>query len=81
MCVRPGRPSLAQHAARFDVPEAAGELSVTFLGVATLLLSDGTSAVMTDGFFSRPSLLHVATRRLTPHLGRNAGGMALTGKF
>ena len=33
---------------------AAGEIRVTFLGVSTLLIDDGETALMTDGFFSRP---------------------------
>jgi L-ascorbate metabolism protein UlaG (beta-lactamase superfamily) len=33
--------------------------------VTTLLLDDGSSAIMTDGFFSRPSLSTVAARRLS----------------
>jgi L-ascorbate metabolism protein UlaG (beta-lactamase superfamily) len=70
MRLRPGRPSLAPYAARFDVPIARDQLSVTFLGVSTLLLDDGTSAVLTDGFFSRPSLLRVGLRPLTPDAGR-----------
>ena len=49
-------------------PDAA--LSVTWLGVSTLLVDDGTSALMTDGFFSRPSLLDVGLRRLTPSASR-----------
>jgi len=31
-------------------------LRATFLGVSTILLDDGQTAIMTDGFFSRPSL-------------------------
>ncbi|MBY4128380.1 MBL fold metallo-hydrolase [Rhodococcus fascians] len=31
-------------------------LTVSFLGVSTLLFDDGESAILTDGFFSRPSL-------------------------
>ena len=42
----------------------------TWLGVSTLLVDDGTSAVMTDGFFSRPSLLDVGLRRLAPSASR-----------
>jgi L-ascorbate metabolism protein UlaG (beta-lactamase superfamily) len=61
-----GRPDLGVYAARFDAPPAAGGLSVTFLGVSSLLFDDGSSAVLTDGFFSRPSLLRVALRKLTP---------------
>lgn len=32
-------------------------LSVTWLGVSTLHVDDGTSALLTDGFFSRPGML------------------------
>jgi hypothetical protein len=45
-----------RYADHFDVLATDGRLSVTFLGVAILLVSDGTSAIRTDGFFSRPSL-------------------------
>jgi L-ascorbate metabolism protein UlaG (beta-lactamase superfamily) len=67
MRLKLGRPDLSAYAGRFDLPRADGGLSVTFLGVATLLLDDGTSAILTDGFFSRPSLLDVLVRKLTPH--------------
>jgi L-ascorbate metabolism protein UlaG (beta-lactamase superfamily) len=33
----------------------SGTLTVTYFGTTTLLLSDGTHALMTDGFFSHPS--------------------------
>ncbi|KQY57501.1 MULTISPECIES: MBL fold metallo-hydrolase [unclassified Nocardioides] len=66
MRLRFGRPDLAQYADRFDVPAADSDLSVTFLGVATLLVSDGETSLMTDGFFSRPSLPRVALRALNP---------------
>ena len=35
--------------------EAGKGLTVTFVGVATLLFDDGETAIMTDGYFSRPS--------------------------
>ena len=70
MRLKPGRPDIGQHAHRFDVPPATGPLGVTFLGVASLLLDDGETAVMTDGFFSRPSLAKVATRKVAPDLAR-----------
>ncbi|MDO9495563.1 MAG: MBL fold metallo-hydrolase [Nocardioides sp.] len=77
MRLRLGRPSLDQYASRFDVPPAApGELAVTFLGVASLLLSDGDSAVMTDGFFSRPPLRTVAIGKLSPDLARIDSGLS-----
>ncbi|MDX1659348.1 MAG: MBL fold metallo-hydrolase [Nitriliruptorales bacterium] len=66
-----GRPDLDRYADHFDVPPAdADGLSVTFLGVASLLFDDGGSALMTDGFFSRPSLPTVLLRRLSPDHAR-----------
>ncbi|MFC0452562.1 MBL fold metallo-hydrolase [Rhodococcus jostii] len=41
-------------------------MRATFLGVSTVLLSDGETAVMTDGFFSRPPLLRSVLRPLRP---------------
>ena len=66
MRLKLGRPDIGNYAGRFDVPPASGGLGVTFLGVASLLLDDGQSAVMTDGFFSRPSLLKVALGKVAP---------------
>lgn len=72
MRLRLGRPDLARYRDRFDVPAAGEESSptVTFLGVATLLVDDGSSALMTDGFFTRPTLRSVLLGRLTPDEGR-----------
>jgi len=66
MRLKLGRPDLAAYRGFCDVPAASGdaELSVTWAGVTTLLIDDGVSAVLTDGFFSRPGLLTVATRPL-----------------
>ena len=66
MRVKLGRPDIGGYADRFDVPAAAGTFGVTFLGVTTLLFTDRASAVLTDGFFSRPSLSQVGLRRLAP---------------
>ena len=70
MRLKPGRPDIGSYADRFDVPGAPGEFGVTFLGVTTLLLDDGESAVLTDGFFSRPSLPKVAVGRIAPDHAR-----------
>ena len=61
-------PDIAAYRDRFDVPAADPDaaLAVTWLGVSTLLVDDGTTAIMTDGFFSRPSMFDVGLRRLTP---------------
>lgn len=41
-------------------------MHATFLGVSTILLSDGETSLMTDGFFSRPPLLRSMLRPLRP---------------
>lgn len=79
MRLKPGRPDLAAYADRFDVPAAEGGFSVTFLGVASLLLDDGTSAVMTDAFFSRPPLLRSAFGRIAPDHARIRACLARAG--
>ncbi|MGI9085722.1 MAG: MBL fold metallo-hydrolase [Aeromicrobium sp.] len=80
MRLKLGRPDISGYAGRFDVPAAGdGELSVTFLGVATLLVDDGSSAIMTDGFFSRPGLLDVGLRRIVPDPSRIDGCLERAG--
>jgi L-ascorbate metabolism protein UlaG (beta-lactamase superfamily) len=74
-----GRPDLAAHARRFDVAAAGTSFSVVFLGVSTLLFDDGDHAVLTDGFFSRPSLLEVAVRPIAPDGARIAAALSRAG--
>jgi L-ascorbate metabolism protein UlaG (beta-lactamase superfamily) len=77
MRLRLGRPDIARYSDRFDVPAAeADSLSVTWMGVATLLLDDGSCALMTDGYFSRPSLARVAAGKLSPSPARVDGCLA-----
>ena len=78
MRLKLGRPDLADYHRYFDVPPAAAgaSVSVTWAGVTTLLIDDGESAVMTDGFFSRPGLAAVGLRRLTPNTARIDGCLA-----
>ncbi|MBV9090087.1 MAG: MBL fold metallo-hydrolase [Mycobacteriaceae bacterium] len=75
MRIKPGRPFMTDFANRFDVPaaESGDRLKITWLGVATLLIDDGSSQLMTDGFFSRPGLLTVGLRKLQPSLERIIG--------
>jgi L-ascorbate metabolism protein UlaG (beta-lactamase superfamily) len=80
MRLRLGRPSLSDHAGLFTVPKAPpGQLSVTFLGVATLLVSDAQSAVLTDGFFSRPGLAQTALQPLVPDRERIDAALSRAG--
>lgn len=79
MRLKLGRPDLTAYADRFDTPAAEGDFAVTFLGVASLLLDDGTTAVMTDGFFSRPGLPAVLLRPVAPNLPRIDSALARLG--
>ncbi len=81
MRLKPGRPDLSRYAAMFSVPAAAhdADLAITWLGVSTLLLDDGDCAIMTDGFFSRPSLIRVGLGRLAPSAARVDGCLARLG--
>ena len=81
MRAKPGRPDLRDYAGYFDVPAAAPDsaLTVTWAGVTTLLIDDGASALMTDGFFSRPSLASVGLRRISPSPPRIDGCLARLG--
>ncbi len=78
MRLKPGRPDLSRHSDRFTVPAATSDapLTVTWLGVATLLLDDGSAALMTDGYFSRPGLLQVVTGKVSPSPSRVDGCLA-----
>jgi hypothetical protein len=52
-----------------DVRSASAQeapLRVTFMGVTTILLDDGETAVMTDGFFSRPALKTLLLGNIKP---------------
>ena len=68
MRLKLGRPDIDLYRDRFDLP-AAGPgtpVTLTWIGVSTLLVDDGTTAILTDGFFSRPGLLYVGLRKLAP---------------
>lgn len=73
-----GRPNIARYSNRFSVPTARSDapLSVTWMGVATLLVDDGSSALMTDGYFSRPGLARVAAGKVSPSAERVDGCLA-----
>ena len=81
MRLKLGRPDLQNYARYFDVPAAAPDfpLSVTWAGVTTLLIDDGASALMTDGFFSRPGLASVGLRRISSSPPRIDGCLARLG--
>jgi len=76
------RPSLDRYSAMAfeSIPDDdAGGLRVTFLGVATLLIRDATSALMIDGFFSRPGMFDTAVGRIGPDRERIEAALARAG--
>ena len=74
------RPSLTRwQTFLISAPAPATPLQVTWLGTATVLVSDGDNAIMTDGFFSRQSLLQVASGDIAPDLARIEAGLAKAG--
>ena len=81
MRLKSGRPDLREFAGYFDVPAAGADsvLTVTWAGVTTLLVDDGSSTLMTDGFFSRPGLGTIGVRRISPSLPRIDGCLARLG--
>ena len=72
MRLKPGRPDLRNYAQYFNVPDASADapLKLTWAGVTTLLVDDGMSALMTDGFFSRPVLAAVGLGQIAPSAAR-----------
>lgn len=80
MRLKLGRPDLARYAHLFNLPDApVGELGITWLGVSSLLIDDGTSAFLTDGFFSRPSLIRVGAGRVAPDHSRISAALGRAG--
>lgn len=52
---------------------------LTWLGVSTVLIDDGDTALLTDGFFSRPGPLRVLAGRVRPDERRIAAGLRAAG--
>lgn len=73
-------PDLAPYRGLFlDAEPKKDELRVTNLGVSTLLFDDGETAILTDGFFSRPSLAKILFTRIRPDLERIEHHLARAG--
>ncbi|GEM_PF-157290 len=62
-----------------EVPPAKpGEVSLTFLGTSTLLITDGKTHLLTDGYFSRVSIPRLFTP-ISPNRERIDEALALAG--
>jgi L-ascorbate metabolism protein UlaG (beta-lactamase superfamily) len=62
-----------------DDAAAGPGVRVTFLGVSTVLVTDGETALLTDGFFTRPGLLRTVLGRVAPDPERIARTLARAG--
>jgi L-ascorbate metabolism protein UlaG (beta-lactamase superfamily) len=66
------RPSLAPYENLWlesaDEKAPGPHVTVTYFGVATLLISDGETSILTDGFFTRPPKASVIAGRIAPDL-------------
>ncbi|TGN12004.1 MBL fold metallo-hydrolase [Leptospira ilyithenensis] len=56
----------------------SGKVRVTFLGTSSLLVDDGETQLLTDGFFTRPSLFRTAFLRLSTDISIIESVMAKT---
>jgi L-ascorbate metabolism protein UlaG (beta-lactamase superfamily) len=54
-------------------------INVTFLGATTLLIDDGDTRLLTDGFFTRPGLLSVLLGKINPLPERISAGLSQAG--
>ena len=58
------KPAMSEIGITYAKPAEAGQaLTVTWFGVTTLLIDDGVTQILIDGYFSRPSLLDIALER------------------
>jgi len=75
------RPSMQPYAGMLmaATPLTPGEVRVKFLGVATLLIEDGETAILTDGFFSRPGVMRMALGKIEPDLRAIGQGLERAG--
>jgi L-ascorbate metabolism protein UlaG (beta-lactamase superfamily) len=62
------RPDLSSFAALKTSPDINrnAPLRVTFLGVSTLLFDDGSTAILLDGFFTRPNSRQLFLEKISP---------------
>lgn len=76
------RPDLAPWARLLLAPAPAGEaggVRVTHAGVSTLVVTDGETTILTDGFFTRPDLVRTAAGLIAPDEDAIARGLARLG--
>jgi L-ascorbate metabolism protein UlaG (beta-lactamase superfamily) len=64
--VTPGSPSLEPFRGYEQQPSTAGDVTARFLGTTSVLFQDAATAIMSDGFVTRPGLARVVFGRIGP---------------
>lgn len=74
------QPSLLPYERLMHAPaETPGPLDIRFLGSSTIVLRDGPTTILTDGFFTRPSTLSLVASSLSSDPKRVGEGLRLGG--
>jgi L-ascorbate metabolism protein UlaG (beta-lactamase superfamily) len=63
---RPHTPQLEKYLIKPKLEHQVGSLKVQFIGNTNVLITDGKSAILTDGFFTRPSISQVLWGEIEP---------------
>ena len=61
------------------MPSSDTAICVQFVGVSTMVISDGETSLMTDGFFSRPSAFRLLFGKIEPEKSEIAWGVRQLG--
>jgi len=73
-------PSLDRYATLYLNPSLdPAEVHVRFFGVTTLEIDDGSTAIMIDGFFSRPGLMRTSFGQVAPNCDQITAGLKRRG--
>ena len=75
------RPSIAPYASYplTSVHAPPSRVVAQFLGTTTLLFGDGTTSIMSDGFFTRPSIWQMLTDKIAPDDARIESALSKAG--
>lgn len=65
---RPHTPQLEDYRFHSDLDSNTGSLNVQFIGNTNILITDGKTSILTDGFFTRPSIRNVLWGEIEPDL-------------
>ncbi|MDP6629160.1 MAG: hypothetical protein QF418_05895, partial [Candidatus Marinimicrobia bacterium] len=65
---RPNVPQLGTFAYQLTGHDTGGRLQIQFIGNTNVLVTDGDHTILTDGFFTRPSLIQFLWGEIEPNV-------------